>query len=533
MAKQDINASLKLIDREISKRACERSLHEFVRQSWHIIEPSVPFVDGPHIQAICEHLEAVTRGQIKMLLINIPPRFAKSTIVSVLWPCWEWTTKPGEQYLCASYSSTLSIRDAVASRNLLFSNWYQERWGKVWSISSDQNTTKRYSNDKLGRRISTSVRTGTGEGGSRLILDDPHNATEAQSDKIREGDLEWLRSTWIMRRNDVQTSAMVTVMQRLHTNDASQWMLEQGAEHLCLPMEYDGVRRSTSLGVYDKRTTRGELLWPAKFPKAEVQQLKLALGEYGTSGQLQQTPSPAGGGILKSKFMRLWPHDEPLPILRYIVQSYDTAQGELDDNDPTGCNVWGVFDRPVVTASKKTVVTNIILLDNWAERLSYPKLLPRVMKDWRAKYGGIKGSIHNPAKRPDLMIVEKKGSGISLYQEVRKDGVNAYGADPGVLDKVARARLVSPLVEAGLVWVLESSIPESEDEAVTWAKPLLTEMDLFPRAPHDDQVDAMVQTLEYCHRVGWLEIPRRDYSDEDYTPKRHDADQKQVNHYLA
>lgn len=527
MAKLDIAESLRQVDREISKRACERSLHEFVRQAWHVIEPSVHFEDGPHIQAICEHLEAVTKGQIKILLINIPPRFAKSTIVAVLWPCWEWTTRPGEQYLCASYSSTLSLRDAVASRNLLFSNWYQERWGKVWTISADQNSTKRYSNNHLGRRISTSVRTGTGEGGSRLILDDPHNATEAQSDAIREGDLEWLRTTWIMRRNDVQTSAMVTVMQRLHTNDASQWMLEQGAEHLCLPMEYDGVSRKTSLGPYDKRTTLGELLWPAKFPRVEVEQLKQALGEYGTAGQLQQTPAPAGGGILKSKFLRLWPHDDPLPIMRFVLQSYDTAQGEQDDNDPTGCNVWGLFDRPVITKGKKTVVTNAILLDNWAERLSYPKLLPRVMKDWRAKYAGVKGSIHAPPKRPDLMIVEKKSSGIVLLQELAKDGVNVYGSDPGSLDKVARARLVSPLIEAGLVWVIESSV--NEDEPVTWAKPLCTEMDLFPRAPHDDMVDAMVQFLEYCHQLGYLEIPRRDYSDEDYTPTRHS--EKPVGNY--
>lgn len=534
---RNIDQMLAQIAVEESRRACEVSLHEFVKQAWHVIEPGVPFVDGWHIQAICDHLEAVSRGEIMILLINIPPRFAKSTIVSVLWPCWEWTTKPTEQYLCASYSSKLSTRDTVASRRLMASPWYQARWGKKWSFSSDQNEKTKYENSEGGRRIASSVGTGTGEGGSRLILDDPHNADEAQSDVVRESDIEWLGSTWIMRRNDPKTTAMVTVMQRLHTEDASAWMLKQGAEHLCLPMEWDGIKRKTSLGVYDKRTKRGELLWPERFPAAIVKQVKTALGAYGASGQLQQQPAPAGGGILKSKYIRLWPHDEPLPIPRMIFQSYDTGQSgdtkpseKKTDTDPTACGVYMLFDRIWKTKSgEQKITSSLLIIDAWDEKLEYPDLLKRVNRDWRAKYGGSK---EVAPRRADLMLLEKKSSGIALCQELIKDGnCKVQPIDPGNLSKEARARLVSPLVEAGLVWVLESKV--NEDEAATWAKPMLTQMDLFPKAPHDDHVDQLVQVLSYCHRMGYIEIPRADYHEEDWEPNRYQDKKPMENYYYA
>lgn len=524
--------SLAEVEAEISRRACEKSLLEFVRQAWHVIEPNVPYVHGWHIEAICEHLEAVTRGQIQNLLINIPPRCAKSTIVSVLWPAWEWTIKPGEQYLCASHSAVLSIRDTVAMRHLITSPWYSARWGKAFELSADQNQKTRFENTKGGRRIATSVGQGTGDGGSRLILDDPHQADEAQSSVILPGDIEWLGNTWMMRRNDPKTSAMVTVMQRLHTGDASNWMIQtMKAEHLCIPMEWDGIKRATVLGSYDPRKKAGELLWPERFPKDAVDQLKAGLGAYGASGQLQQQPAPPGGGILKSKHIRLWPHDEPLPIPRMIFQSYDTGQEDDEtDNDPTACGVYMLFDRVWKTASgEQKITSSLLIIDAWDEVLAYPDLLKRVNRDWRAKYTCGAGV---PPKRADLMLIEKKGSGISLCQELIRDGnCKVQPTDPGRLSKEARARLVSPLIEAGLVWVLESRI--NEGEAATWAKPMLTQMDLFPKAPHDDHVDQLTQVLSYCHRMGYIEIPRADYKEEDWEPNRCQDKTPRENPYYA
>ena len=206
-----------LLKKEKDRRVASASLYEFVKQSWSVVEPGVRFIPSWHIEEICEHLQAVTDGDIRKLLINIPPRHSKSTIVSVMWPMWEWLTQPEQKFLCASYSGNLSIRDNLNARRLIQSPWYQERWGQMFKLSGDQNAKQRFENDKTGYRLATSVGgTATGEGGSRLILDDPHSAQEAQSDTIRDSALDWFDMVWSTRLNDPKNDAMVTIMQRLH-----------------------------------------------------------------------------------------------------------------------------------------------------------------------------------------------------------------------------------------------------------------------------------------------------------------------------
>ena len=158
---------LDLLKEERERRHAASSLYEFVRQSWHVVEPGVPFIGGWHIEQICEHLEACSEGSLRKLLINIPPRHSKSTIVSVMWPMWEWLTDPAQKFLCASYSGNLSIRDNLKARRLIQSPWYQDRWGHMFKLAGDQNAKQRYENDKTGYRLATSVGgTATGEGGS-------------------------------------------------------------------------------------------------------------------------------------------------------------------------------------------------------------------------------------------------------------------------------------------------------------------------------------------------------------------------------
>ena len=164
----------------VSRRAASASLYEFVKQSWHVLEPGVTFVPSWHIEAICEHLEAVTAGEILRLLVNIPPRHSKSTIISVAWPCWELITAPHQRYLCASYSSSLSIRDNLAARRLIQSPWYQERWGHLFQLAGDQNAKQRFETTKNGYRIATSVGgTATGDGGAGGTGGSGGNATGA------------------------------------------------------------------------------------------------------------------------------------------------------------------------------------------------------------------------------------------------------------------------------------------------------------------------------------------------------------------
>ena len=513
---------LDMIRREKERRAASASLYEFVKQSWHVVEPGVPFIPSWHIEEICEHLEAVTAGQLRKLLINIPPRHSKSTIVSVMWPMWEWLTDPAHKYLCASYSGNLSIRDNLKSRRLVQSPWYQERWGHLFKLAGDQNAKQRFENDKTGYRLATSVGgTATGEGGSRLILDDPHSAQEAQSDVIRGSAIEWFDVVWSTRLNDPKRDAMVTIMQRLHEKDISGHILEDigGWEHLMIPAEWDGVQRKTSLGPYDPRRVKGELICPERFGEKEITELKQLLGTYGSAGQLQQDPTPSEGGILKTKFINLWPADKPLPPFEYVVQSYDCAFTERTTGDPTACTVWAVFTHQ----SQRQVM----LIDAWDEHLSYPDLRARAIKDWSTEYGGttVKDGIRR-ARKPDRILVEAKASGQSLLQDLRLAKVPAVGYNPGMADKISRAHQASPTLELGLIWVPESG--KNRGQPVSWAQPFLKQVAKFPVAEHDDYVDTLTQVIIYLKNDGWFELPQARYRDE---PRQHQREK--VNPYAA
>jgi len=499
---------LDLVKREQERRAASGSLYEFVKQSWHVVEPGIPFIASWHIETICEHLEAVSAGEIHRLLINIPPRHSKSTIVSVMWPAWEWLTDPAQKFLCASYSGNLSTRDNLKTRRLLQSPWYQERWGYMFSFAGDQNAKQRFENDKTGYRLATSVGgTATGEGGSRLILDDPHGAQAAQSEVMRESDLEWFDMVWSTRLNNPKTDAMVTVMQRLHERDISGHILEdiKGWEHICIPAEWDGKSRKTVLGPYDPRKKKGELICPERFGAAEITMLKQLLGTYGTAGQLQQDPTPSEGGILKTQHFKLWPSTSPLPPFEYILQSYDCAFTEKTTGDPTACSVWAIFTHKGER--------NAMLIDAWDEHLSYPDLRARAVKDWTTEYGGMtKDSPYSRARRPDRILVEAKASGQSLLQDLRLAKVPAVGYNPGQADKVSRAHQAAPTLELGLLWVPESG--KNPGHPVSWAAAFLKQLGKFPVAEHDDYVDTFTQAIIYFKNDGWFELPQAKDIDE-------------------
>lgn len=353
----------------------ESNLYEFVRESWPSIE-SATFQDSWAIEALCAHLEAVTRGHIKRLLLNFPPRCGKSTVTSICWPAWVWAQSeesfvsgPGTQFLCASYNHSLSLKLSTSSRRLLQSPFYQEYWGDRFELQADQNSKTQFDNDRGGTRISTSVGGSLiGIGGSVLLADDPHNTEQVESDAERETVHRWWKEFSVTRLNDPNQSAIVVVMQRLNENDVSGIILESKRDwtHLMLPMRYEPQRHCvTSIGPgiewEDPRGETGEeLMWPERFGQDKVTEMEIELGPYMASGRLQQRPTPAGGGIIKHEWWQLW--DEPAyPHCYYKWASADTAYTEKEANDPTGFTAWGLFD----IAGQP----NIILLDAWRKRL--------------------------------------------------------------------------------------------------------------------------------------------------------------------
>ena len=476
---------------EIDRELATRGFREFVRQAWPIIEPSTPFVPGWHIDAIAEHLEAVSFGQIRNLIINVPPRHMKSLLVSVFWPAWEWIRWPERRWLYSSYGAQLSIRDSIKCRRLIESSWYQERWGDRFALTSDQNTKSRFDNDRSGYRIATSVGgAATGEGGDRNVCDDPHNVSEVESDAVRKATLDWFDVVMSTRVNDPRTAAKVVVMQRCHQRDLSGHLLAQGGwEHLCLPAEYEGPTRATSIGWTDPRAEVNELLWPERFGPQEIGNLKISLGSYAAAGQLQQRPSPAGGGIFKRHWFRYFqPRGGNLPPVivklpdgtqisltaieapRQVdeqIQSWDCSFKDLDTSDFVVGQLWG------------RVGARFLLGDQVRGRMDCPgtvKAVQELTTKWPATAA---------------ILIEDKANGSAVIQMLQYEIPGILPVNPSG-GKIARAQAVSPLVEAGNVYL-------PHPDYAPWVNDFIEECVQFPNGAHDDQVDSMTQALLRWH----------------------------------
>lgn len=481
---------------EIRAEKARRRLNEFIKQAWHVVEPSTPYMHGWHIDAIAEHLEAVSKKQIKNLVINMPPRHMKSLAVSVFWPCWEWITYPETRWLFASYAASLSVRDSRKCRLIIQSPWYQRLWGHVYQLMGDQNVKSRFENDKMGYRLATSVGgTGTGEGGDRVVVDDPHNVNDAESDAIRESTLEWWDQAMSTRLNDPKTGARVIVMQRVHERDLTGHVLEQGGyEHLCLPAEYEPTTQVTCLGWKDPRTEIDELLWPERMGRAELDDLKMRLGSYGAAGQLQQRPSPAGGGILKRFWWRFWrPAQVELPPVT------------LKSPDGTYVNMEAValpekFERTLQSwdmAFKDTKASAYVVGQVWGKHKADKFLLDQ-FRDKMDFVRTVQAVRALSAKWPHVAekLVEDKANGPAVIASLRSEIAGMIPVDPEG-SKEARAFAVSPQIEAGNVYLPHPSL-------VPWVWGLIEECASFPAGSYADQVDALTQALhrmEHTHTV--------------------------------
>lgn len=438
-----------------------------MREAWHVLEPSTPFVDGWHIKVICEHLEAVTHGKIHRLVINIPPRHAKSLIVAVFWPCWVWTQQPGTRWLFASYAQTLSIRDSLKCRRLVLSPWYQRYWGDRVKLSSDQNAKGRFENTATGYRLATSVDgVGTGEGADIVVADDPNNATEAESDLIRSTVNRWWDEAMSSRLNDPETGSFVIIQQRVHQEDLSGHVLAKGDyEHLCLPASYEPDRPAkTILGAYDRRTVADQPLWPQRFTRRSINRLARAMGPYAAAGQLQQRPAPREGGIFQYDWWGTYtPANLQMGRCSLVLQAWDTAFKEGAENDYSVCATWGVFPN------------GYYLLDLFREKVSFPKLKREAIAQ-HARW------------RPSVVLIEDKASGQSLLQELRADTVIPIipvKVGPHE-DKISRATSVSPIVESGKCYL---------PEGAPFLEAFLSEHGNFPNGAHKDIVDTTVMAL--------------------------------------
>lgn len=444
----------------IQGERARRRLAEYVRQAWHVVEPTTPYIHGWHIDAIAEHLEAVTAGQIRNLVINVPPRHAKSLIISVFWPTWEWASAPERRWLFSSYAASLSTRDSLKCRRLIESQWYQRNWGHLYALTSDQNVKTRFENDRTGYRIATSVGgSATGEGGDRIVVDDPHNVQEAESDTVRAGVLRWWDEVMSTRLNDPRVGAKVIVMQRVHEQDLTGHVLDQGGyEHLCLPCEYESRPFVSATGWRDPRGEPGELLWPERFGHPEVEELKRRLGSYAVAGQLQQRPAPAGGGMFKREWFKIVeaPPAEALARVRF----WDFGATE-DGGDPSvGTRV--SMDRDGI------IYVEAVSRGQWS-----PDQTEKIVVQDAALDG----------TQVRIRLEQEPGSSgktVVAHWIKKLVGYDVQGV-PATGEKPTRWRPFAAQAEAGNVRLVKGD----------WNEAWLNEMAIVPYGAHDDQADSV------------------------------------------
>lgn len=305
------------------------SLIDYEAAAWKHVDPA-RFVDSWHLHAIADVLEAVAAGEIRDLVINIPPRHTKSISVSIMFPSWLWTFRPELKLLFASYAAKLSLRDSLSTRRLIRTLWYQGQWSDSFQVLGDKDTVVKFENDRGGYRMATSVGgIATGEGGDFIIIDDAVSADDAESETVREAANTWYSETMTTRRNDLRTGVRIIVMQRLHERDLTGHVLQDGDwEMLCLPEEYDPGRvqlistPKVAEIAPDPRTQEGELLCPERIGPEELEKLKKDLTPYAYAGQFQQLPAPRGGGDFHRDWFEIVPS---APYLASRLRYWDKA----------------------------------------------------------------------------------------------------------------------------------------------------------------------------------------------------------------
>ena len=546
--------------RDIERANCEESLYEFMVAAWKYVDPN-PFVHGWPLEAVAEHLQAVCDGDIRRLIINIPPRCSKSSMTSVAFPAWVWaqrhdspTSGPGVQFLTASYAQQLSLRDSVKTRRLLDSPWYQSLWGERFALTSDQNTKGRFDNNKGGTRLSTSVGSAlTGEGGNIIIVDDPNAAQEAFSEATIQTTIEWWDSALSTRLNDAKRGAFIVIQQRLAEDDLTGHILSKDVgdwTHLCLPMKYEWTRHSVSITGWndprgcdddgeplvlvdangrriprdsaaqveltDKR--EGTLLWPERFGPKEIDLLERQLGPFAAAGQLQQRPEPAGGGVIKTDWWQPW-ELESYPPFDYIIASLDTAYTTKTENDFSAMTVWGVFSATMAEASsnfvgrsgkresqrdREAMFDEAMRVKNMTAGMGGSDSTPRVMLmyAWQARLElhELVSKVEQTARRMkvDKLIIENKAAGHSVAQEIRRLYNNADFA----------VQLVDPKAQDKLarLYSVQHLFAEGMVHAPdhSWAQEVITQTSQFPKGKHDDLVDTVSMALRHMRELGML-----------------------------
>lgn len=464
-----------LLAAELDKReAMEQDFALYLKRAWYVLNPVTGLIWNWHLDAIAEHLDAVRLGQVKRLLINVPPKTAKSTVCSIAWPTWMWLRSPAHRFAFYSYAAELSTGFSIQRRSLITSDWYQRLWGDVFRLRPDENRTDVFSNDKTGRM--TVLTSATGMGGDTLILDDPQSVSEALSDTLRAATTQMIRQSLMTRVNNAVTDAVILIMQRIHEKDISGELLSDGGwTHLNLP----AVAQSTTKVYFPvsgktKVFKKGDLLSPVLMPQEVLDQRQRELGTWGFSGQYLLAPAPVSGNIVNPDWWK-WYDPSKVDIrahLSQVVISVDTATKGAELSNDTSVQAWGFG-----------LQQTLYFLSRDTRKMNFATTLASI-KAMAARYG------------TQLLLIEDKSTGPAVIETLRDEGFVIVASTP-TADKITRLQAASISVEAGTVY-----LPLTDD-----GRYLQRVCAVAPGGPMDD-VDAASQIINYARSHGrcggWL-----------------------------
>ncbi len=431
----------------------------FIRRVVATTSPGAKYAHNWHIDAIAEYLEACARGDIRRLIINIPPRMLKSSIVSVAWPAWLLGHDARARLMVASYAQSLSTKHSTDCRHVMQSSWYK-RVFPATQLSADQNEKDKFVTTARGHRLAVSVGgSAIGEGGNILIADDPLNPLQANQRSTRDTANAWFEQSFATRLDNKLRGAIVIVMQRLHAEDLSGHLLRKGGwEHLCLPA-IAPKKHVVTLGNFRFERSEGAALQEAREPVELLEATRREMGSANFAAQYQQAPLAEESTLIQRDWFGRFdvlPHGK-------VVQSWDTGIKAGAGHDASACATFVQYEGMHA------------LIDMVQVRMEYPEL-KRLMRAQAEKFA------------PEAILVEDKASGQSLLQDLRRETQLPLIAQLPKGDKFARLQRVSPLIEAGKI-LLPKQAP--------WLADFETQLLDFPDGAHDDMVDAFSQYLNW------------------------------------
>ena len=446
--------------------ACHKGFIPFVRSMWP------EFITGRHHKIISEKLERVAKGELKRLIINMPPRHTKSEFASYLFPAWMIGKNPAMKIIQATHTTELAVGFGRKVKNLLERDEYLEIFPDA-KLAVDSKASGRWDTARGGMYYAVGVGSNlAGRGADLCIIDDPHSEQTAMSNTGFDDAWDWY--TGGPRQRLQPGGAIIVVMTR--------WSEKDLTGQLTRSMARDPLADQWEIVEFPMELPSGDACWPEYWSKEDLTAVKASIPVSKWNAQYQQNPTGDETSILKREWWNLW-EKKQVPALEYVIQSYDTAFTKKETADFSAITTWGVF------YPNESGTPNLILLDSQKGRWDFPELKQvafDLYKFWD----------------PETVIIEAKATGVPLTHELRNMGIPVVNFTPSRgNDKLSRVHSVAPLFESGMIWAPEE----------TWAEELIEECAAFPNGEYDDLVDSTTQALMRYRQGNFVQLPSDDW----------------------